>query len=276
MTDPVAIGARAPSMMGSTKASDEASASLFESILAARSVGRALPQAVVGPDVAGTSPEIWHGAEVVARPGLNAVGDAGEDGGRQVSAKVFNQNGFFGTSPSPWHDTAVSTRGEFAVDGPPAAEGAAAALALASLPPGSATAILHHPGSSAPAVRELRVQTFAAPGDACPQASGRQSAPVAIEAASSGAPTVEPGGEVVSPEMPERPILRCPTGFSPILVAVQELEHGLGVKAIIAGLDHGERLRLRDEIFALLSSHGHSVGAVAVGEGRPGFWKKVK
>lgn len=276
MTDPVAIGARAPSMMGSPKASDEASTRLFEMILAARSVGRAPLQPVGEHDVAGPA-EIWHGAEVVARPGLDAASDAGEDGGRQVSAKVFNQDGFFGTSPSPWHDSAMATRGEVAVavDRPPA-EGAAAELALPSPPPGSATAVPHHPGSSAPGVRDLRAQTIAASKDTVLQAPGRESALVGVEAAPSGAPTVEPGGEVASPEMPERPILRCPTGFSPILVAMQELEHGLGIKAIIAGLDHGERLRLRDEILALLSSHGHSVGAVAIGGGRPSFWKKVK
>lgn len=285
MTDPVSAGGVPIVVTSASRSREDGGDGLFAMLLGSRAaaIDTALPaEAWPGP---GMTPESWHGPERAAVPIPEPVPAVLENAATPTWAKVFNQDGFFG-------------RAVPGIDGVAGAAGVASFAAAGSDPPGTTAppdlplgavadhALVPSPMAGRP-VSDLaprgiaglvpqRPAVLATPRD---QPSQAQPGPgvIAAEATSAASENIAaPSDGADGPEVAERPIVRCPTGFSPILVAIQELEHGLGVKALIAGLRNDERARLRDEILALLSSHGHPVRNVAVGGAGPGFWKKVK
>ena len=196
-------------------------------------------------------PAITDPAEVTERP---------TDGPAQATAEVFNQQGLFGTAtasasrevgaarradapsaaadePSRWIVDAMPVPAAGGGDHSVQAQASGRSATLAAVA-GAAASIVRqaHPvaGSSASAVaaRNVRIETEAR---AEPAKSAARRLPVREAAARSAAQ-----------------------------VALHELEQGIHIAARTEALDESERIRLHDEIAALLARHGLSARSIRI------------
>ncbi|MES2442143.1 MAG: hypothetical protein V4574_04880 [Pseudomonadota bacterium] len=188
--------------------------------------------------------------------------DAGADPDTpQPNAHRFNENGFFGSATGA---------------GSAAPEAEAAAPATAALPPA--------PSDPAPAATNPLAQAAEAPGLRTPAArrsagdiaipggviarGGRTQAAPQAAAVPTRALAFE-AGDAAEPAEPVKPVarrltVREPAARSVVHVALSELEQGIHVAARADGLDAADRVRLHDEITALLARHGLSARSIRI------------
>jgi hypothetical protein len=173
----------------------------------------------------------------------------------QPAARVFNQDGFFGTRiDAP------------AMPGPRIVPGTVSAAApLDSDTPAFEAGIAVQPASAG-------LDSHAAPVAAAPAEAGQRS-PLQPTSRASGLLT---GSGVARPIAFEdgisaeeaKPATRRAAFREParatIQVAMRELEQGVHVAARAEGLDAAERVRLHDEITALLARHGLSARSIRI------------
>jgi hypothetical protein len=177
----------------------------------------------------------------------------------QPAARIFNQDGFFGASVDAPLSDAVSADALRAQTEP----GIPSAAATPALPPnvapratllptaGSATLGSPMPTGSPSATMLYRTHRLSA---------GPLATPVPIRGV---AVDGDAEAEAARP-LQRRFAIREPASRTPVQVAICELEQGLHVAARVEGLDATERLRLHDEISALLARHGRSARSIRV------------
>lgn len=180
----------------------------------------------------------------------------------QPTAHVFNQEGFFGAATAAEAEAAMPASLQTAVPAgrlPAAAEDAAGIAPAGRLPAREARILPTRAGTRvAPALDAARPASVRVGG-----AGGAASRPFARTDA---APQTERGGTPAR-SAARRPLVeRQASGGarSPIEVALRELEHGIHVAARVDRLDDAERVRLRDEIAALLARHGLSARHIQI------------
>lgn len=168
-------------------------------------------------------------------------------------ARVFNQDGFFGTATIAAPVTPPSVQAQ-----------------PAGVPPATVSMAAEPPSDGDMPTREAPISARALPPPAAkmkpfvpvparqhhitPQASA---APSIVDRRS---PRSEPARAAPLPQL-RRPMPLPPAAF--VAVAVRAVAHGIDVVARIDGRDPAAG-RLSDEIAALLSRHGHAPGRVAV------------
>lgn len=168
-------------------------------------------------------------------------------------ARVFNQDGFFGTA------VIVAEATEPSVQASPAA-----------LPPASVPMVGNTFGEAALPVLAERttvttkapiIETVASPPPVPPR-NGQAVLAGSIQPVVLTRPFAKAiPARVAVPTPPRRPIVPPPTAF--VAVAVQAVAHGIDVVARIDRHDPAAG-RLSDEIAALLSRHGYAPGRIAV------------
>lgn len=181
-------------------------------------------------------------------------------GPSSASARVFNQDGFFGRSVEI--ATAETGDGSFAA-------AATSAMTAALPPPQSDPTIpleIQPPSENAFAIPVLttHAQQGLVSHSALMHASG---APPKVLA---GFAAPRPSAlETQVESRSTRPIARSlpvrpPTARTPAYVALQDVEHGIHVAVRANVLDPAEHIRLHDEIAALLARHGLSVRGIRI------------
>jgi len=187
----------------------------------------------VGDEPSGLDPTIQPGT----RPGND---DA-------LAAEQFNQNGFF-RSAVP--NSPAGVAGTMPTELPPSHLVSETALPTPSDPLAIAPRSAQPKASGpTPAIARLAQRLSAKTIVVPPRTGVRASAGATVPAEISDA------AEPVRPSA-QRRFLREPAARAAIQVALRELEQGLHVSARTEALDESERLRLRDEIAALLARHG--------------------
>lgn len=176
----------------------------------------------------------------------------------QPAARIFNQDGFFGAS----------------IDAAPVDPAAAPAVAI---PPGAAAGPALPPRETpAPVempITELRpVAAGAMPAQSAsvssaavlPRLSRVQPTPLSTLAAARPVALETEGDAGPVKPISRRFTLREPSARAAVQVAMRELEQGVHVAARAEGLDAAERVRLHDEIAALLARHGLSARSIRI------------
>lgn len=199
-------------------------------------------------------------AQTPVQAGLTDPTDANEEPRAdwlRPAARIFNQDGFFGASvDAPLSDAvsadALRTQAEPGIPSVAATPALPSSIApVATLP---STAASTTPGSPA--------RTGSASAAILPPAHRLAAGPLATPLPMRGiAVDGDAEAEVVRP-MLRRFVMREPAARTPVQVAIRELEQGLHVAARVEGLDAAERLRLHDEISALLARHGRSARSI--------------
>jgi len=207
------------------------------------------------PPLSGPPPVPEHGPAIVAAPIEPAAEAAMLDPSRapemeeavQAAAEVFNQDGFFGTAIADAAAPEDASPARFAPTGP--VEGAA--------PPPSAGSTLS--GISPAIVAGAVTRPEGVPGHrpSSLHAARQASKATAFAAARAASIEVEISGERVK-AIVRRAFVREPAARAAVQVVLHELEQGLHIAA------RPERIRLHDEIAALLASHGLSARSVRI------------
>ncbi len=234
----------------------------FAEILAAAAV------AVPAPGPTGLRPVLEHGpavmtiADLVAEPAQAGLTDpaiqpaaAASADQPQPAARIFNQDGFFGASidaPGTAETRAARPQPEIPLAAAPLQAGQPIASAPASLQSVATGEIVQAPAApAAPAV----------PAPALPRAAGQPG----LLAPAVRTPILDADTEA-EPLQPlaRRLVTREPAARAAVQVAMRELEQGIHVAARAEGLDAAERVRLHDEIAALLARHGLSARSIRI------------
>ena len=178
----------------------------------------------------------------------------------QPAARIFNQDGFFGSS--------VDAPGSETVDA-----GAASVAAVARTMPGvvavpmplqAETAIAQLQAVAAGTMPTRAVSTGVTPAATLPRVSRVRPGPLAMP------PTLRPAAFETEAEaeslkpITRRFVVREPAARAAVQVAMRELEQGVHVAVRAEGLDAAERVRLHDEIAALLARHGLSARSIRI------------
>lgn len=217
------------------------------------------------PPLAGSTPVREHGPAIVAAPIEPSTQAAMLDPalapgaeGAGPAAEVFNRDGFFGTAiadvAAPEAAGEGASPARFALTGPlleGAVPPASGASTLSGVAPAVVASAVARPGGVAGNRLALPV--------AARQAAGTTSFAVASPVSNEVEIPAEPAKAIV-----RRAFIREPAARSAVQVVLRELEQGLHVAARTDALDEPERLRLHDEIAALLASHGLSARSVRI------------
>lgn len=294
--DPLPQSPFPPRSVEGTKTDQAPGSDVFAQALAAGGVPvRPLPGQPPMPD---HGPAIVHAPideEASALDPTSQSAAGGREGVAPVVAEVFNQDGFFGTfvggrssqltgdrgSEVPLsHQTSETALASVAVtrrDAYSAPEPCPQTVVSASSPgdiPTSASGFAALPEGPLTAPTRGR-EVVSAPTEAEPSALDPVS-PLAtrprsaMRSAQPHIATPEPTA-LEPPEVPERALpvarrfaLREPAARSVVRVVLSELEQGLSISARTEALDASERVRLHDEIAALLARHGLSARAIRI------------
>lgn len=208
-----------------------------------------------GPAVVHVTADPEAAARAITDP-ADAVEARAEGSGPAAAAEIFNQQGLLGTATAAGTEAApgVDTRPAHVAPSRRIVEGVAAASAEAGnlqLP-----AQISHASAVANAVNR-------------PVAPGARSArPAAVPAAGPVAVTpsridAETSADPVKPAGRRLPV-REAAARSAVQVVLRELEQGLHIAARTDALDDAERLRLHDEIAALLARHGLAARSIRI------------
>lgn len=179
---------------------------------------------------------------------------------RDHHARLFNQDGFFGRADMGTAVAAPIAAAVAPVGSPvrdeavPAVRCPASAQEAVTVAPLLSSSAPLPPVPAGPAIRAIPVRTEMAP---------QTSAPRVVK----DAPIRSHEGSVARRDAPsvarafDRRV-RPPTAS--VAVAVHMLGRGVEIAAQVAGLDPSERVRLADEIAALLSAHGFAPARIAI------------
>ncbi len=175
----------------------------------------------------------------------------------QPAARIFNQDGFFGASVDAPLSDVVSADAAHAQAEP----GIPSAAVTSALRPGIVlgTAL---PSAAGGTISRSPMPIGAPSAAILSHANRLPPGPLATPLPTPGI-AIDGDAEVEAARpLPRRFAMREPGARAPVQVAIRELEQGLHVAARVEGLDAAERVRLHDEISALLARHGRSARSI--------------
>jgi len=169
-------------------------------------------------------------------------------------ARVFNQDGFFGSATTAPAGTVAGQDATASVQNP-----------------------MTDPATT-PLDRIVEADPFLSPPPASMRTNAAPAAPVASVDVQASIPVQNREiGEVPdarlrpdrsapasAPVRRERVVATTPAMTTPVAVALHATRHGLDIVARLAATDPGDRRQLTDEIAAFLSAHGYPPGRIAV------------